>query len=70
MRVEVETVPALIDAPTGSYYVSLDQPFANLVLAALEPDTQNSYVAHRIIGAVSGVSRVLARPDWRMSTLP
>ncbi len=70
MHVEVETVPALIDAPTGSYYISLDQPFANLVLAALEPDTRNSYVAHRIIGAVSAVSRVLARPDWRMSTLP
>ena len=70
LRVEVEIVPALIDAPTGSYYVTLDQPFANLVLAALEPDTQNSYVAHRIIGAVSGISRVLARPDWRMSTLP
>jgi hypothetical protein len=70
VRVEVETVPALIDAPTGSYYVSLDQPFANLAFAALEPDTQNSYVAHRIIAAVSGVSRVMARPEWRMSTLP
>ena len=70
VHVQVETVPALIDAPTGSYYVTLDQPFANLALAALEPDTQNSYVAHRIIAAVSGVSRVMARPEWRMSTLP
>jgi hypothetical protein len=50
--------------------VSLDQPFANLVLAALEPDTQNSYVANRIIASTAGVSRVMARPDFRMSTLP
>ena len=70
VRVEVETVPALIDAPSGSYYVSLEQPYANLVLAALEPDSQSSFVAHRIIGSVAGISRVLARPEWRMSLLP
>lgn len=70
LRVEVDTVPALIDAPAGSYYVPLDQPFANLAIAALEPDSQNSYVANRIIASTAAVSRVMVRPDWRMSTLP
>lgn len=70
LRVEVETVPALIDAPAGSYYVPLDQPFANLAIAALEPDSQNSYLANRIISSTAAVSRVMVRPDWRMSTLP
>ena len=70
LRVEVDTVAALIDAPAGSYYVPLDQPFANLAVAALEPDSQNSYVANRIIASTAGVSRVMARPEWRMSTLP
>ena len=70
LRVEVDTVPALVDAAAGSYYVSLDQPLANLVLAALEPDTLHSYAAHRVLNALSGVARVTARPDWRMTALP
>jgi Zinc carboxypeptidase len=70
LRVEVDTVPALIDAPAGSYYVPLDQPFANLAVAALEPDSQNSYVANRIIASTAAISRVMVRPDWRMTPLP
>jgi hypothetical protein len=70
LRVEVDTVSALIDAPAGSYYVTLDQPFANLAVAALEPDSQNSYVANRIIASTAAVSRVMVRPDWRMTSLP
>jgi hypothetical protein len=41
LRVKVQTVPALLDVPAGSFYVPLDQPLANLIIAALEPDTQN-----------------------------
>jgi hypothetical protein len=35
--------------PDGGWYVSLAQPLAGLVSAALEPDSQNSYVAARLI---------------------
>ncbi len=70
LRVEVDTVPSLIDAAAGSYYVPLDQPLANLAFAALEPDSPNSYVAHRVVNALGGVARVTARPDWRMTALP
>ncbi len=70
LRIEVATLPSLVDAAAGSYYVSLDQPLAHLASAALEPDALHSYVAHRVLNALSGVARVTARPDWRMSALP
>jgi hypothetical protein len=67
---QVETVPALIDVAAGSYYVPLDQPLANLALAALEPDTQSGYVAHRIIDSVASVARVMAPPDVKRLGVP
>lgn len=70
LNVKIELVPALIDVPAGSYYVGLDQPLANLVAAALEPDTQNSYVTNRIVSGVDGEARVLLRPEVRMTPVP
>jgi hypothetical protein len=70
MLPQVETVPALLDVEPGSWYVSLEQPLAALAIAALEPDTPTSYVAHGLVGGVTAVSRVLARPGFRLSTLP
>ncbi len=70
LRVKVELAVALIDATPGSYYVGLDQPLANLVVAALEPDTQNSFVTNRIVTAVGAQARVLRRPELKMSVLP
>ena len=70
VRVQVETVPALLDVVPGSWYVPLDQPLANLAVAALEPDTQNSYLANHIVGELSGLARVMARPEFRLSVLP
>lgn len=67
---QVEVVPALLDVDPGSWYVPLDQPLAALAIAALEPDTPSSYVTHGLIGGVTAVSRVLARPGFRTSTLP
>ncbi len=67
---QVEAVPALLDVEPGSWYVPLDQPLAALAIAALEPDTPSSYVTHGLIGGVTAVSRVLARPGFRTSTLP
>jgi hypothetical protein len=70
LRVQVETVPALLDVAPGGWYVPLDQPLANLVIAALEPDTQNSYFSHRIVGELAHQARVMARPEFRLSALP
>ena len=70
LHLQVETVPALIDVAAGSYYVPLDQPLANLALAALEPDTQSGYVAHRIIDGVASVARVMAPPDVKRLGVP
>ena len=61
-RVQVALVRSAIDAPPGSYYVPLNQPLAALVVAALEPDTQSSYFAHRLIGDLADTARIMATP--------
>jgi hypothetical protein len=70
VRVKVALAPALIDVKAGGYYVPLDQPLAHLAVAALEPDTQNSYFANRIIDSVDATVRVMARPAMRLVPLP
>jgi len=54
----------------GSYYVPLDQPLANLAIAALEPDTQNSYYANGVVASAANEARVLARPDLKATPVP
>jgi hypothetical protein len=63
VRVQVALESAApFTAPAGSFVVPLDQPLANLALAALEPDTQNSYFAHRLLGRLEQLRRVRALP--------
>lgn len=52
-----------LDVPSGSYYISLSQPLANLVSAVLEPDSEHSYFGHQLIGGLSAVARVITRPS-------
>ncbi len=47
---------------SGSHYVSLDQPLAALVSAALEPDSQNSFAANRLLAIDDGQLRRVIRP--------
>lgn len=49
VKTEVALAPARVRLPAGGWTVSLAQPLAGLVTAALEPDSQNSYVAARMI---------------------
>lgn len=49
VRIETVTEPAEIIANAGDFYVPLDQPLANLIAAALEPETQSSYAANRML---------------------
>ena len=69
-RLQVRIVPSLLDIPKASYYVPLDQPLANLAVAALEPDTAFSYAAHRVIARLDHEARLLARPKLRTTPLP
>lgn len=63
VRVQVSAVRSAIDAPAGSFYVPLNQPRANLAVAALEPDTQNSYFANHLIQDLGQSARVMAVPS-------
>ncbi|MDI1270447.1 MAG: M14 family metallopeptidase [Polaromonas sp.] len=69
-RVEVALVRGVIDAPSGSYYVPLNQPLANLVIAALEPDTQSSYFANQLLDGLASTARVMSEPTLRTEELP
>lgn len=62
VRVQVSPVRSAIDVPAGSFYVPLSQPRANLAVAALEPDTQNSYFANHLIEDLGSTARVMAPP--------
>jgi hypothetical protein len=62
LRVQVGLEKRELRAEPGSHYLPLDQPYANLAIAALEPDTQSSYFAHRLIEKLDAVARVIAPP--------
>ncbi|MCO4093231.1 MAG: peptidase M14 [Acidovorax sp.] len=63
VRVQVSPMRSAIDAPPGSYYVPLNQPRAHLAVAALEPDTQNSYFANRLITELEHTARIMSTPS-------
>jgi enamine deaminase RidA (YjgF/YER057c/UK114 family) len=69
-HLRVQTAPVLLDVVAGGYYVSLEQPLANLAIAALEPESPAGYAAHGVIGSVAAEARVLDRPRMRMAGLP
>jgi hypothetical protein len=70
IRAEVALTRGVIDAPAGSYYVPLNQPLANLAMAALEPDTQSSYFANRLLDSLASVARVMSAPSLKTEELP
>ena len=60
---DVHTETARIVSPKGSFFVPMQQPFAGLVSAALEPDSQNSYAANRILDIdANRLQRVMEMP--------
>ena len=70
VKTEVALVRGVIDAPTGSYYVPLNQPLANLVMAALEPDTQSSYFSNQLLDNLASAARVMSEPSLKAEALP
>ena len=69
-RLKVQLQPALLDAAAGGYYVSLEQPLAHLVVAALEPDAPGSFASSGVIADVAAEARILVRPAIRMTPVP
>ena len=69
-RLRVQTQPVLLDVPAGSFFVSLEQPLANLAIAVLEPESPAGYVANAVIANPTSVARVLARPELRATAVP
>ena len=69
-RTEVALIRGVVDAPAGSYYVPLNQPVANLVIAALEPDTPSSYLSNQLLDNIGSVARVMTEPSLRTEELP
>ncbi|WP_082486079.1 MULTISPECIES: M14 family metallopeptidase [unclassified Acidovorax] len=63
VRVQVTPMRSAIDVPAGSFYIPLNQPRANLAVAALEPDTQNSYFANRVIDDLGQTARIMSNPS-------
>ncbi len=69
-RLRVQTLPVLLDVAAGGYFVSLEQPLANLAIAALEPESPAGFAANGVIASVELEARILARPQMRMVALP
>ena len=49
VQITTAVEPARLSAKAGDFYVPLDQPLANVIAAALEPETQSSYAANRVL---------------------
>ena len=70
INAQVSLVRGVYDVPRNSYYVTLNQPLGNLVLAALEPDTQNSYFANAVLPDLQSTVRVMTEPTVKLEALP
>ena len=70
IKAEVSLAREVIDMPAGSYYIPLNQPLANLAIAALEPDTQSSYFANRLLTGLSSSARIMSEPSLQAEELP
>ena len=70
INAQVSLIRSVHDVPKNSYYVTLNQPLGNLVLAALEPDTQNSYFANSVLPDLQSTVRVMNEPSIKLEALP
>lgn len=55
LKLKVDTKRDEITVPEGALYVSMAQPLANIIAAAMEPDEENGYVANRLLELEEGV---------------
>ena len=67
IRIATVTEPARISVHAGDFYVPMDQPLANVAGAALEPETQSSFAANRLLRLPAGGNEAVL-PLYRLST--
>lgn len=58
----VRTQPGQLVPAAGTYYVTMQQPLAALIAAALEPDSQSSFAANRLLSVDAGRLRRVVGP--------
>ncbi len=63
-------VRGVIDAPVDSFYVPVDQPYGNLVVAVLEPDAASSFATQGLVNVEGGLARIMTPPTVRLEALP
>jgi hypothetical protein len=61
--------PTALRAARGDFYVPLNQPLANLIAAALEPEAQSSFAANRIL-TLSAAGQDPSLPLYRLRVRP
>jgi hypothetical protein len=66
IRIATVTEPAQISVHAGDFYVPMDQPLANVVGAALEPETQSSFASNRLLSLPASASEPVL-PLYRVS---
>lgn len=49
VQITTQLEAARVMVKPGDFYVPMDQPLANVIAAALEPETQSSYAANRVL---------------------
>ncbi|RZJ24516.1 MAG: peptidase M14 [Haliea sp.] len=59
----------VVDISRGSFYVPMNQPLANLVMAALEPDTADSYHTARLVDRLQDSARIMSAPALKMEAM-
>ena len=57
-------------APAGSFYVPLSQPWGQLVVAALEPDSSSGLLANKVVGGFSKLRKITELPRARRTLVP
>jgi hypothetical protein len=62
--------PLALEVRPGDFYVPMAQPLANLVAAALEPDTQSSFAANRLLALPAEADAAARLPLYRVGTVP
>ncbi|MGL4573765.1 MAG: M14 family metallopeptidase [Burkholderiaceae bacterium] len=67
-RVNADTQLTTLPFPAGSYYVSLEQPMARIAAVMIEPESQGSLLAVRLIKSASPIAAGLELPLWRVMT--
>jgi hypothetical protein len=66
--VQISTVvePARLAVKAGDFYVPMDQPLANVIAAALEPETQSSYAANGVLSLPAAPAEGAFLPLYRL----